>query len=644
MKVKQYMLNFLNIFKKKEKRKASVYLNENISRFIYLSCAISESSIDIIPAEDLIGGYYEKKLILPKSINIFNKKSKNTLCYIYRIIFSLTSKKLNFYLPKDKKNIDYILLASIITVKTIHKHMNNLYPNSKKLIKNIFINKQTNFESLKNLTGRELLLKIIIKKIKYKKIRDNIYLNNDEKFWLYQIENIKKLKQNNFKITLQKIYDNLCNTHKKYKNIEFDQLWGYMYFKKKKIYTSIKEKIENIKKYKNKITSKQNIITQKNKIKSDKEKKNILNSIFNYTKTIDNYKNSNKHSEDSSQEDLYVLKNIKINNITQNKIKTTSLFSSNIINNIYKKNLEKKTIKTKKFTYQEWDFNIKKYKKNWCNVFSKKINDKQITYEDRNIIENIINKNKKEIMLLNKNFFSMINEKTWIKRQLHGQDIDLDSVIDNYKYTETHSCDFNKIYKYKKKTNRNIAISILLDSSLSTDGYIKNEKIINTLKKLTLLISCGIHNLIKNLSVSTFYSNTRLDCKHIIIKNFKDNWNKAKYNIIKIKPSGYTRIGPALRHLIYKFKKIKAKQKIILLLTDGKPIDYDEYEGSYGINDVKHAVNEANLKKIYVKSIILNNTLESYFSRMFGSKNYELIHTNQKIYNQIIKTFRNIIK
>ena len=640
MNIKNYLFNFIKNLKKSKKKYICTYLNKELQRFTYLSCAISKKNIEILTADDEFGGYYDKKLILPKKINISNNKIINDMIYIYKIIFSLTSLNLNFYLPENKKNLDYILLASLITVKTIHINIYKEFKNIMNILKLIYPN--TNKTNIKKLTGRSLLLETIIKKLTYKKIK--IKLNKKEKIWLYKIENINYITQYSFKEVLKKIYANLCDIHKKYDNITLNQLWGYLYYKDKKKYIShfkdqINTKIKNI----DKTTKKnKNILIKNSNLNSNNDKKNNLNSLFDYQKTIDKYQgNNSKYNDNTKSDNIDILKNTEINNTTKSHSKSSSIFSSTIINNISINKLEKTTIKVKKFIYNEWDYKIKKYKQNWCNVFEKENNKKIITNDKKNILQKIIKKYKKDIILFKELFYLIMNKKSWIKKQTHGQDIDLDTVIDNYKYIEQNK--FNKIYKYKKNNNKDIAISIIFDSSLSTDGYINNKKIIDILKKLTLILSYGINNLIKHFSVSTFYSNTRHDCKHIIIKNFTDNWQTVKYNISHIKPNGYTRIGPAIRHSCYNINKIKTKSKIIILLSDGKPSDYDEYEGNYGINDIKHSITEANKKNIHVKSIIIDNTPKIYFLNMFGKNNYQLISNKYNLHIQLLKIFNNII-
>jgi nitric oxide reductase NorD protein len=44
-------------------------------------------------------------------------------------------------------------------------------------------------------------------------------------------------------------------------------------------------------------------------------------------------------------------------------------------------------------------------------------------------------------------------------------------------------------------------------------------------------------------------------------------------------------MGPVLRHATRLLERQPGREKPILLITDGRPCDYDTYEGRYGIQD-----------------------------------------------------------
>lgn len=632
------MINNIKNLLKKNTENYNTILDENIKRFEYIANSISTNQVEIIESNDCIGGYYENKLILPKNIIISKNVNENINYYIYKIIFSIFSKNLNFYLPKNKKDLDYISLASILTVKTVNKKIKNKFPAFNKLIRKIHpkVNKTLTLNNSKN---RQVFIQALTKKMIYEKAKNITYLNDKEKILIYEIENLKNITNYSFKKKLTRIYENITMLYPKYEKTNLNILWGYLYYKENKIESKYINKILKKNKKTNETAIKKNII-KKNQKTDTKNIKNNLNLLFDYKKTADDYKKSHKNIDDNENETAELNeKNLDLNSSTNSKIITESTIKSTILNETKIHNLKNKKEIFKKYTYKEWDFKIKQYKKNWCNVFVK--TEKNIKNTDKLYINKIKNTYKKEIKYIKEKIERMTNEKIWKKRYTYGENIDLDTIIDNYE--EIKKANFFKFYELKKKQNKNLQLTILFDSSLSTDSYIKEKKIINFIKELIIILDTSLKENIKEYSIATFYSNTRHDCTYKIVKNFKEKKNHL-LNINDITPTGYTRIGPAIRHAIKEITTKKKKKNIIILITDGNPTDYDEYEGDYGIKDIKMAITEAKKYNINVKTIILNYTPNKIFIKLFEKNNLNLISNEETMSKQITNFMKNALK
>jgi nitric oxide reductase NorD protein len=67
--------------------------------------------------------------------------------------------------------------------------------------------------------------------------------------------------------------------------------------------------------------------------------------------------------------------------------------------------------------------------------------------------------------------------------------------------------------------------------------------------------------------------------------------------------------------------------RLLLLLSDGKPHDRDEYEGRYGIEDMRQAVAEARLQGIYPFCLTIDRQAARYLQNVFGPHQYALLTT-----------------
>ena len=56
----------------------------------------------------------------------------------------------------------------------------------------------------------------------------------------------------------------------------------------------------------------------------------------------------------------------------------------------------------------------------------------------------------------------------------------------------------------------------------------------------------------------------------------------------------------------------------VLLLSDGRPNDVDQYEGRYGIEDTRVAVAEARLQGLHCHCVTVDREAPRYATRIFG--------------------------
>src|SRR5690606_36294616 len=110
------------------------------------------------------------------------------------------------------------------------------------------------------------------------------------------------------------------------------------------------------------------------------------------------------------------------------------------------------------------------------------------------------------------------------------------------------------------------------------------------------------------------------------IKDFDENYSEIiAQRIAAIEPERYTRAGAAIRHASTLLMKEPARHRLLLLLSDGKPNDIDQYEGRYGVEDMRQAVLEAKLQGIHPFCLTVDRTAASYLNGVFGATQYALL-------------------
>ena len=256
--------------------------------------------------------------------------------------------------------------------------------------------------------------------------------------------------------------------------------------------------------------------------------------------------------------------------------------------------------------------------------------------------KNTLTKYRTILVSLRKMLTSVNNKMQQQRRQIQGELFDLDALTDLYTAIHSKVSPDERIYLSQRKKDKDIAILLLLDISLSSDGYAAGKRIIDVEKDVSILFGEILNEFNIEFSIDGFSSKTRNFSTYITLKDFNEDWNKAKYKIGAVEPNGYTRIGPALRHAGARLSKTEAKNKWIILLSDGKPNDYDRYEGQHGINDVKQALRELNEAKINSYALAIEAQAKYYLPQMFGQNHYQILTSPEELIKSLAKLYEKI--
>ena len=65
---------------------------------------------------------------------------------------------------------------------------------------------------------------------------------------------------------------------------------------------------------------------------------------------------------------------------------------------------------------------------------------------------------------------------------------------------------------------------------------------------------------------------------------------------------------------------------MLLILSDGKPNDLDNYEARHGLEDTRHAVQEARQAALAPFCVTIDQEANAYLPRLFGLDGWALIH------------------
>lgn len=229
---------------------------------------------------------------------------------------------------------------------------------------------------------------------------------------------------------------------------------------------------------------------------------------------------------------------------------------------------------------------------------------------------------------LRRQFQSLRPHSQWLRQQPEGSELDLESYIHfrGQRAAGEQVAEPN-LYADLRKTNRDLACLLLADLSLSTDAWVAQQaRVIDIIRDSLFLFGEALQQTGDRFSICGFSSRYRNHVRFHTLKGFDQPYGrKVRGQISSVEPGYYTRMGAAIRRATQLLSAQPNEQKLLLILTDGKPNDLDKYEGRYGIEDTREAIREARRAGLLPFCITIDDEGEDYLPYLFGRSHYTLI-------------------
>lgn len=270
-------------------------------------------------------------------------------------------------------------------------------------------------------------------------------------------------------------------------------------------------------------------------------------------------------------------------------------------------------------TYPEWDFRSGTYLLDHCRVLAAPASALGDAGEPDIETRRLIRRVRRQ--------FEVLRPRNEILRaQLDGADLDLDAVVRARTDLAAGGQGSDRIHLMSRPQVHDLAVTILVDVSLSTDAWFDNRRVLDVEKEALLVLANGLSACGDNHSILTFTSRRRDWVRIEEVKAFDEPMSSVvESRIAALKPGYYTRIGAAIRHAAAELGKQPNRKKLLLVLTDGKPNDIDHYEGRFALEDSRRAVIEAHRMGLGVFGVTVDREAKSYVPALFGQNGYALV-------------------
>jgi Mg-chelatase subunit ChlD len=264
--------------------------------------------------------------------------------------------------------------------------------------------------------------------------------------------------------------------------------------------------------------------------------------------------------------------------------------------------------------YPEWDARKGQYKPDWCRVLEIPLGPAPTPGGGTEHDE-----------VLRRRLARLGLGPVVIPRRPQGDDVDVDALIDATIDLRSGHSPKENVYLERRNLRRDLGVLVLLDASGSaTETDPDGRSVHEHQRAAAATLVATLEELGDRVALYAFRSMGRSSVSVLPLKRFSARFGTSGRGWLShLEPSGYTRMGAAIRHAGEILKReAGTPSRLLVVLSDGFPYD-DDYEGRYAEGDSHKAL--AELREDGVACVCLSigtSTSIEALDRVFGSASH----------------------
>jgi Mg-chelatase subunit ChlD len=272
--------------------------------------------------------------------------------------------------------------------------------------------------------------------------------------------------------------------------------------------------------------------------------------------------------------------------------------------------------------YPEWDYRIQDHRINWCRVV-----ERAAERGSDECVSGTLNAHRSAVRLLRRCFEGLRPPAfRRLAGQPDGEDLDIDAVVRRAAEQQAGSEGGDRIYVRHERKERDVAVMFLVDISGSTGRQIDGGRRVIDVERESLVLLCEALDAVGDRYALYAYSGQGRGAVEIQrIKDFNERLGTTTAQRLGgLAPRQQNRDGAAIRHAVAALRQQDVKTRLLVLLSDGRPLDGD-YEEAYALEDTKAAFKEAKRAGIHPFCVTIDRAADEYVRRMYGDVEYTVI-------------------
>ena len=291
-------------------------------------------------------------------------------------------------------------------------------------------------------------------------------------------------------------------------------------------------------------------------------------------------------------------------------------------------------------SYPEWDWRIRCYRDPGALVTVR-----TALPGDQATVDAMFRRQATMLREVRRQFELLRAQRTRLRRQLDGDGIDLQGWMDSQAQLRAGGQLDQRVYEAERRGRRDLAVMLLVDISGSTDSWVSGKcRTIDVEREALLMVCSALQGLGEPFSVLGFSGEGPAGVIIRVIKRFQEPYgNEIALRIAGLEPENYTRAGAALRHASAHLMNQAAQHKLLIMISDGKPNDVDQYDGRYGVEDLRQAVTEARLQGVSPFCLTIDRQAANYLPAVFGEHSYALLQRAELLPSVLLGWLRKLV-
>ena len=272
--------------------------------------------------------------------------------------------------------------------------------------------------------------------------------------------------------------------------------------------------------------------------------------------------------------------------------------------------------------YREWDYRQQSYKENWARVHERPL-------RERDEVRAVAMAAEYDGTLRRLKQALQAQKPTRMaprRRQYEGDEPDLEAAVQFVVERRAGRSPKASIYQQRRPQQRDTSVLLLADlsTSIMAEAGDSGVRVVDRLRAAMLLFGEALVEVGDPFALYGFASKYHDEVLLYPIKRFADKFDfRARALLGGLSGRLATRMGAAIRHSSRLMLRSPAQRRLLLILSDGRPADYDDGGDSrYLQEDTRMAVKEAQDLGIHAFCISLDPRGGEYLPLVFGPGHY----------------------